>query len=48
VGHRELLDSAGHQEIEVQLDGALEGWGDTPGCLDVGAENSTSAAEIDC
>jgi hypothetical protein len=32
----------------VQLDGVPEGWGDTPGCLDVGAENFVSAAKIDC
>jgi hypothetical protein len=43
----ELLDSAGHQEVEEQLDEAPEGWGDMPGYLDIVAENSASAAEID-
>jgi hypothetical protein len=48
VGHRELLDSAGRQELEVQLDGVANGWDNTPGCLDVVPENFTSTAEIDC
>jgi hypothetical protein len=48
VGHRELLDSAGRLELEAQLDGVPEGWGNTSGCLDVVAENSAIAAEIDC
>jgi hypothetical protein len=44
----ELLDSAGRQELVVQLDGVPKGWGDMPCYLDVVAENSASAAEIDC
>jgi hypothetical protein len=32
----------------AQLDGVPKGWGDTPGYLDIVAENSASATEIDC
>jgi hypothetical protein len=45
---RELLEFAGCQELEVKLDGVPEGWGDMLGYLDVVAENSTFAAEMDC
>jgi hypothetical protein len=40
--------AAGLQELEAQLDGVPEGWGDMPGYMDVVAENSTAAGEIDC
>jgi hypothetical protein len=43
-----LQNSAGCQELDAQLDGVPEGWGDTSGCLDVVAENSALVAEIDC
>jgi hypothetical protein len=51
VGHGELLvllDSAGRHELEAQLGGVPKSWGNTPGCLDIVAENSASLAEIDC
>jgi hypothetical protein len=35
-------------ELDAQLDGVPEGWGDMSGCLDVVAENFAPVVETDC